>query len=142
MWNKIVKGGLFNSPIYVVTLLVFLTAFQLWALVLQFEGGFRPFQHEPTRVPFSWDMFATLTERCLMEWDPPLQMTPIGVLTGLQQLGHWLEWDVIYDSLQGYVEAGQIGCSFEEGGGVNKTRVKLRCFRPDGNEIHREFYCL
>ncbi len=160
MWNRILKGEYLNSSAYVMGFLLFLAVFQLRALFLQFESGFQLFVHEPTRVLFSWDMFATRTERCMMEWDPPLQRTPVGPLTDLRQLSVPIEWDVIYDSMQDYEYVGRMGCAFESGQrargslgessekapipvthSVNKIRVKIHCFGPDGNETHREFYC-
>lgn len=158
MWNRILKGEFLNSPAYVVGFLLFLMAFQLRALALQFQSGFQLFGHEPTRVLFSWDMFATRTERCTMEWDPPLQRTPVGPLNDLRQLSVPFEWDVIYDSVQDYEYVGRMGCAFESGQYafmgepsekapvpiahlVNKIQVKIHCFGPDGKETYREFYC-
>ncbi|MEO5969886.1 MAG: hypothetical protein ABIQ95_08160 [Bdellovibrionia bacterium] len=140
MWNRILRGEIFNAPGYVVALLGFLIVLQLRALFQQFESGFRPFAHDPVRVAFSWDMFATRTERCLMEWDPPLESTPIGTLSGLKQLSLPFEWDLIYDSLEQYQYVGQMGCAFESKAS-NKIRVRIQCFAPEGEKIYREFYC-
>jgi hypothetical protein len=150
MSNRILNKEWLNAPGYVAAFLVILAAFQFRALFHQFQMGFLPFLHEPTRVPFSWDMFATRTERCLLEWDPPLSSTPIGALKGLRQFSKPVEWDVVYDSIQDYEFVGRIGCSFElenrpenstSQTSGNKRGYKIQCFSPDGNETYREFNC-
>jgi hypothetical protein len=135
------KVDVFDSPLYVMVFLLLLVGGQIRAFYHQFELGFRPFIHEPVRVPFSWDMFAVKSERCLLSWDPPLKATPIGVLKELKQFSAPFEWDVIYDSPESYQLAGQTGCSFDSGLRSSTIKFRIRCFNLAGIEVEHEFPC-
>ena len=125
--------------LYTLLFVVFLVIVQAYALGLQFARGFMLFRNPPTRVAFSWDMFATRVERCDMVWDPPLS-TMLGDLGSLKRFGTKLEWDVIYDHASDYRELGRMMCQFDQNRSVPKT-IRLNCFLPDGTNPKEEFPC-
>ena len=103
----------------------------------QVSLGFRPFGAPPTRVPFSWDMFAVAIERCDLKWDPPLPLwNSANGISRLRNVAPVLEWDPVFDRRDEYREVGRAACEFA----LPNTRVALRCFTKDG-ETDDAFAC-
>ncbi len=138
MTTETKKRSFFRSPQYVFGFLLLLVVPQLIAITSEFREGFRPFKHEPVRVPFSWDMFSNRVERCALEWSPPLK-GPEGALASLKQFGTTLEWDVIYDHVDNYRAMGLWLCGM--GGPNNGSHVRLKCFLPQGTRIEDDIAC-
>jgi hypothetical protein len=114
-----------------------LAMLQIAAFSLQFRSGFRPLSHPPTRVPYSWDMFAIRIERCILTWDPPLQING-------QKVARWhdrmppLEFDHVYDDDRSYADAAQVACMFRT---HPNTVTSLTCFTADGKVDERRIPC-
>jgi len=110
---------------------------QLVAFSTQFARGFIPFTTAPGRVPYSWDMFAPPTERCILTWTPPLQ---IGrkTISSFNEMGPTLEWDIAYERPQDYVDAGLKFCARF---GVAGNKAHMRCFHMNGTESENSFAC-
>jgi hypothetical protein len=109
-------------PWLVLGFLAGLIAIQVTAMATQFRHGFVPFKVAPTRVPFSWDMFAIPIERCGIEWDPGL---PIGngTVPSLRSLAPALEWDPVYNVVADYLAVARFSCVFRKA----PTRVRMAC---------------
>jgi hypothetical protein len=112
---------------------------QAGALALQVRGGFRPFAHEPRRVPLSWDMFAVRIDRCDVEWDPPLPAPDAGDagLRRLSERGLRLEWFPVYALRSHYRDAAWRGCELAR----KPTQVRLVCYTPEGRTVRDAFAC-
>jgi hypothetical protein len=121
----------------ILIFIVLLTLVQLTAIGLQFARGFRPFRRPPSRVPFSWDMFANPLERCQLIWTPPLH-TPGVPLASLRQAGLRWEWDIIFDRVSAYEFFARAVC---RQWGDRSAVAELNCFLPDGTEEYRAFPC-
>jgi len=125
-----------RSPRAVAVFLAVLILPQAFAFGRQFALGFRPLGPAPTRVPLSWDMFATRIERCRLGWTPPLP-TAQGRLSTLRDLSPRLEWDVVGDRMEQYEFWGRKLC----GEALQSTQVDMRCVRQDGSWEERRFDC-
>jgi hypothetical protein len=129
--------GFWRSPECVLAFIVCVSIPQFVALTAQFERGFRPFLSEPSRVPFSWDMFSNRVERCAVRWEPPGQWHG-KELSALSDLIAPLEWDPVFDHADTYRRVAEEGCR-------EKTRVPGRavvtCFFPDGTWSEDEYRC-
>ena len=109
---------------------------QLLALAAQFALGFRPFLTEPTRVPFSWDMFAVPIERCDLRFSPPLRRGDrmIGSLRGA---GPPFEWDFVQNRVASYRALAASICEEAE----HPARIALRCYLPEGRAVNDAVDC-
>jgi hypothetical protein len=125
-----------RSPVYVAGFVALLVVTQAVAMGMQFASGYRPFGQAPTRVPLSWDMFATAISRCDVRWDPPLR-TPLGPLARLRDTGQPIEWDIVYDNVSNYEAAAHYGCAR----GGRGTNVTLLCFTSEGETTRDAFRC-
>jgi hypothetical protein len=125
-----------RSPRAVAAFLALLILPQAYALARQFRLGFRPLGRAATRVPLSWDMFATSIERCGLTWSPPAA-APSGRPASLRDPMPRLEWDIVGDSAEQYEQMGRMGCARA----AERARVELRCARPDGTWEERGFDC-
>jgi hypothetical protein len=124
------KRTIAQRPLIVALFLCALVGVQLIAMARQFRAGFLPLMAAPTRVPFSWDMFAIPIERCDMRWEPAL---PIGVgPTTLRSLAPALEWDPIYNEVADYLRVAHLTCHLHDA----PSRVVLRCVTGRGFEQH------
>ncbi len=110
---------------------------QLIAFLLQFKAGFRPFTQNPVRVPFSWDMFSIPVERCVVEWDPPLNDGK-RVIRRFHDLGLPFEWEPVYNTAEDYRNAGFQFCKLW---GTKTTRIREKCFFRDGTVRENESNC-
>ncbi|HTB76109.1 MAG TPA: hypothetical protein VK762_22825 [Polyangiaceae bacterium] len=123
--------------LYVAVLLGLLAAVQLRAQVVQLMSGYRPLSHPPTRVPYSWDMFAIRLDRCVVGWDPPLDVDG-------QRVARWhdrlpdLEFDTVFNDADWYASAAARGCAYRT---RPATTVYLKCFSSDGRTDERSFDC-
>ena len=130
-----------QGPRSIALFILMLAVVQAAAFERQFILGFVPFVHEPTRVPFSWDMFANRVERCTLEWAPPLQLGD-HQLARLRDVEVPFEWDVTFDRAADYRMTGDWLChmgGFQKGPG--STQVKMKCFIQNGTEFHDQFNC-
>jgi hypothetical protein len=122
-----------GQSLYVALLLGLLAAVQLRALAMQFVQGFRPLSHAPTRVAYSWDMFAIRLDRCSMGWDPPLAIEG-------QRVARWhdrlpaVEFDTVFNAIDSYGAAAMHACQYES---APATHATMKCF-SSGGEV-REF---
>lgn len=114
------------GPRGVIALLCVLIGVQLAALGTQFVRGFRPFSRAPGRVLFSWDMFAVPIERCGMSFAPPLAVGG-GRIESLRATFPTLEFDLVWDTVDTYLEAAKATCALSSGG-----QVHLTCYVPPG----------
>jgi hypothetical protein len=123
--------------LYVAVLLGLLVAVQLRAQVVQFMSGYRPLSHPPIRVPYSWDMFAIRLDRCVVGWDPPLDVDG-------QRVARWhdrlpdLEFDTVFNDADWYASAAARGCAYRT---RPATTAYLKCFSSDGRTDERSFDC-
>jgi hypothetical protein len=122
---------------YVMLLLGLLVVVQVRAEIEQVVAGYRPFCHPPSRVPYSWDMFAIRIERCVVDWDPPLAIQG-------RSVAHWrdrtwpLEFDSVYNEEGTYEQVARGACVYRS---APATAVALRCFLADGGVDARSFEC-
>ena len=123
--------------LYVAVLLGLLAAVQLRAQVVQVMSGYRPLSHAPIRVPYSWDMFAIRLDRCVVGWDPPLDVDG-------QRVARWhdrlpdLEFDTVFNDADWYASAAARGCAYRS---QAATTAYLKCFSSDGRTDERSFDC-
>jgi hypothetical protein len=123
--------------LYFALFLSLLVAVQLRAQVVQLEAGYRPLSHAPGRVPFSWDMFAIRLDRCVVGWDPPLEVDG-------QRVARWhdrlpaIEFDAVFNDVAWYEVAAQRGCAYRT---QPATVAYLKCFSSDGRADERSFDC-
>jgi hypothetical protein len=124
-------------PLYFALLLGLLAVVQLRAQVVQVQSGFRLLSHPPVRVPYSWDMFAIRLDRCVVGWDPPLDIEG-------QRVARWhdrlpaLEFDTVFNDAQWYVAAAGRGCSYRS---QPVTMAYLKCFSSSGREDEHRYQC-
>ncbi len=123
--------------VYVAFLLSVLVVVQVRAEVEQVRSGFRPFSRAPTRVPYSWDMFAIRLSRCVVGWDPPLDVDG-------QRVSHWhdrlpaLEFDAVFNDPDWYEAAAERGCAYRT---TARTVAKWTCFDTDGGVHEHGLEC-
>jgi hypothetical protein len=123
--------------LYVAVLLSVLVLVQLGAQALQVQSGYRPLSHPPGRVPYSWDMFAIRIDRCVVGWDPPLEVDG-------QRVARWhdrlptLEFDAVFNDADWYASAAARGCAFRT---QAETTAYLKCFSSDGRVDEHAFDC-
>lgn len=116
---------------YVACLCALLVGVQARALLVQVGEGFKPFRHPPSRVPFSWDMFAIKIERCTVAWDPPLSIEGKRVARW-QDRGVPLEFDSVFNEATSYGDAAKRGCAYKVAQG---TTARVDCAYSDG-QVH------
>jgi hypothetical protein len=126
-----------GRTIYCALLLTSLAAIQLGAQIVQFRRGFRPALRPPTRVAFSWDMFAVAIDRCSIGWDPPLFVEGKSI-SSWRDRTYPIEFDCVYDQVSGYEAAATQGCAFR---GSAATVARLMCPRRDGTFDERTIHC-
>jgi len=123
--------------LYFGLLLSVLVAVQLRAQVVPLRSGYRPLRHPPVRVPYSWDMFAIRLDRCVIGWDPPLDVDG-------QRVARWhdrvpaLEFDAVFNDIKWYEAAAARGCAYRT---QVETIAYLRCFSSEGQANERSFDC-
>lgn len=123
--------------IYVASLLAGLAVVQVAAQVAQVASGFRPLSHPPTRVPYSWDMFAIRLDRCVVGWDPPLEVDG-------ELVARWhdreapLEFDTVFNDASWYKANAARGCAYRT---EARTVASLTCFSSDGGVHELSFDC-
>jgi hypothetical protein len=123
--------------LYVVLLLSVLVIVQVRAQFEQVRSGFRPFSRAPTRVPYSWDMFAIRLSRCVVGWEPPLQVDGERVSAWHDRLPA-LEFDAVFNDPDSYEAAAVRGCAYRS---RERTVVSLTCFDTDARVDERHFDC-
>ena len=123
--------------IYCALLLTSLVVLQLGAQVVQFRRGFRPALRSPTRVAYSWDMFAVAIDRCSVDWDPPLAIEGQSI-SSWQARTYPIEFDCVYDEVSSYEAAAGVGCAFRR---TTATVARLVCPRRDGTIDERTIDC-
>lgn len=106
--------------VFVVALLIVVQAL---AMATQFGRGYRPFGKAPTRVPFSWDMFAVDIDRCGVQFDPPVVYGGRTVSSLTEPLAPF-EWDFIAGRAADYVRIAKLVC--KEG------TARATCFSRQG----------
>ncbi len=126
-----------GAAAYVAILLGLLALVQIRALAAQFEAGFRPLVQAPVRVPYSWDMFAIRLDRCVVGWDPPLQMEGAEVARWHDRLP-FFEFDTVFNGADSYVAAGARACAYRS---APETRVTMKCFSSEGGTREFGFDC-
>lgn len=114
--------------LYCAALLGALAVVQVHAETRQFRSGYRPFGHAPSRVPYSWDMFAIRIDRCVIRWDPPLQIEGQPV-AAWHDRAYPLEFDTIYDQTRSYETAAAAACRFRTS---PRTKASLICATAAG----------
>ncbi len=136
------SSGLVAAPspwhlAYVACLLIALAGLQVRAEMGQIDAGFRPFAHAPSRVPYSWDMFAIRMNRCAVRWDPPLSIEGRPVATWRDRV--WpIEFDSVYNEVQSYETVSRAACAYRS---APETDVTLNCFLADGGVNEYSFAC-
>jgi hypothetical protein len=118
-------AALYLAPLVVV---------QVWAIGAQVASGWRPFGHPPSRVAFSWDMFAVHVERCAVRFDPPIEIGGRSYPT-YASMRPPIEWDVVWNEEADYeAVARDLACEHE-------TAAELTCFVANGAETHHRVAC-
>jgi hypothetical protein len=121
-------------PALVATFLAPLVVVQAWGQVEQVREGFRPFGAPPHRVAFSWDMFAVKVERCVVSFDPPIDVGG-RVVSSYAALRPPVEWDVVWDVADDYEAAARdLACP-------RGAHAEVRCFVANGTEVTRRVAC-
>jgi hypothetical protein len=123
--------------LYFAIILSLLAMVQVRAQVEQLLSGYRPLSHPPGRVPYSWDMFAIRLDRCVVGWDPPLEVDGERVARWHDRLPA-LEFDTVFNDADWYVEAATRGCEYRT---HVATIAYLTCFSSDGRADERSFDC-
>jgi hypothetical protein len=123
--------------LYFAGLFGLLVAVQVRAQAQQLQSGFRPFSHPPVRVPYSWDMFAIRLDRCIVGWDPPLEVEGRRVARWHDRIPA-LEFDTVFNDVDWYRAAAARGCEYRT---QAATIAYLRCFRSDGTADERAYDC-
>lgn len=88
-------------------------------------------------MPYSWDMFAIRMDRCVVRWDPPLEIEG-------QRVASWhdrayrIEFDTIYDRTRTYAAAAVAACVYRTS---TPTKVSLVCATADGRIDTRQIDC-
>lgn len=113
---------------YVGVLLGGLVVPQVWAQVEQVRSGYRPLVTSPTRVSYSWDMFATPVERCAVRWDPPLRVDGQAV-SEMNDRSPPIEFGTVYDTREDYRGFALDACATF---GRPGTTLTMRCALPNG----------
>ena len=126
-----------ERALYFALLLSLLALVQVRAQVVQLVAGFRPLSHPPVRVPYSWDMFAIRLDRCVVGWDPPLEVDGERVARWHDRLPA-LEFDAVFNDADWYAAAAARGCAYRT---QAATTAYLRCFSSDGRTHERSFDC-
>jgi hypothetical protein len=122
---------------YFATLLGLLVLVQVGAQLAQIAFGYRPFRHPPTRVPYSWDMFAIRLDRCVVGWDPPLDVEG-------ERVARWhdreapIEFDTVFNEANWYKANAANGCSYRTRA---RTVASMMCFSSDGGVDELSFPC-
>ena len=109
---------------------------QVSALALQFARGFRPFGSPPSRVLFSWDMFAVPVERCDVRWSKPIRRRGAKLLR-YRDLSLPFEWRPMHNSIAHWSAFAQSSCLYSPSG----QEVELRCFHSDGRTTDHHHRC-
>jgi hypothetical protein len=126
-----------TRAVYVVSLLGVLAIVQLRAHVEQWLAGYRPLSHAPVRVPYSWDMFAIRLDRCVVGWDPPLDVEG-------EKVARWhdreppIEFDTVFNDASWYMAAAARACAYHS---PAPTKASLLCFSSDGRSHEYSFAC-
>ncbi len=114
--------------VYVIVLLGGLVVPQVWAQVDQVRSGYRPLRTAPTRVAYSWDMFSTSVERCVVRWDPPLHVEGETVAE-MNDRSPPIEFGTVYDDRASYRGFALDACATF---GAPGTTITMRCALPNG----------
>lgn len=114
--------------VYVIVLLGGLAAPQIWAQVDQVRSGYRPLRTSPARVSYSWDMFSTPVERCVVRWDPPLRVAGETV-SEMNDRSPPIEFGTVYDAREDYRGFALDACATF---GSPGTTITMRCALPSG----------
>lgn len=130
-------------PALAVLVVGVLVVTQASALLRQFELGFRPFSRAPSRVPLSWDMFATHITRCAVTWTPPLQpQNEDGrVVRSVADLSRGLEWGPVADSISGYLRFTRKLCARSRAVSSLARSAQLVCYQAVGEEMQIDVPC-
>ena len=82
-------------------------------------------------------MFAIRLDRCVVGWDPPLDVDG-------QRVARWhdrlpdLEFDTVFNDADWYASAAERGCAYRTRAA---TTAYLKCFSSDGRTDERSFDC-
>jgi hypothetical protein len=130
-------GAANAKAVYVAVLLAVLAGVQVRAQVAQWAGGYRPFAQAPSRVAYSWDMFAIRMDRCAVRWSPPLSI-------GGASVARWsdreppVEFDTVYNDVRSYEAVATAACAYRT---ARDTVTTLECFLGDGGTDERSIDC-
>jgi hypothetical protein len=121
--------------------LIFLVVPQAIQFTRQFSKGFIPFKKDPQPTYLSWDMFANPVERCLLEWNAPLNFPHHSGVTSTLALTPKLEWGITYNHVSDYQWVQHWLCEVGKHQGVLNLKSHLDCFLPQGTEFNDELDC-
>jgi hypothetical protein len=128
-------------PILIAAVIGALVFTQARAHYKQYLGGFRLFQHEPSRVAFSWDMFAVRISRCNVTFDPPLSSEDgKRAVATFADLSPTIEWNPVFNDILHYNNWGRHQCARYARPGERHV-MKLVCFDHTSNRSKYEVYC-
>jgi len=131
------RGRRLARPVLIAAVLGALGVVQARAQVLQVKHGFRPLEHEPGRVPFSWDMFAVRITRCTVDFEPPLKSRDGSrTVRSFAALSPVIEWNPVFNEAQHYAGYAERLCT-QYTARNQDVSVRLVCF--DHNAM-RHFY--
>ena len=111
----------------VLGLVLVLAFVQARAIVGQFQEGFRPFGHPPTRVAWSWDMFSVPIERCVMRFDPPIEFSGRRMGSFRSAVRVPFEFDIAMNRVDDYKAVALSLCENK-----STSHVQLSCSTPRG----------
>ena len=119
-----------------------LVSLQALALEHQFEAGFWPFVHAPSRVPFSWDMFAVHVTKCAVSWEPPLSPR-IGTrpVKSIADISPHLEWNPAFPDVASYRHFASQMCRLARLPPRAQETVSLKCLSDDWRQSEQTFEC-
>jgi hypothetical protein len=121
--------------------IVVLVLLQAGAMQDQFASGFRPFAQEPTRQPFSWDMFAIRISRCNILWTPPLKTRTGLEVTSMADLSVTIEWNPVMNTIEQYMGFAMWMCKRSLPAAMGIRHARLICFSPDMGRTTYDLPC-
>ncbi|HRI63699.1 MAG TPA: hypothetical protein PK156_05660 [Polyangium sp.] len=128
-------------PYLAAIVILVLVLVQARAVFIQYERGYRLFRHEPSRVAFSWDMFAQRITRCDIEWNPPLKSKSASDerIGRMRSLAPYFEWNPVLHDAADYLSLGRRACA-KYGDGPART-FTLTCYYPGFRETRHVVAC-
>ncbi len=139
------QGRKIARPVLVLAVIGALVFLQARAQSRQIDAGYRFMEHEPGRVPFSWDMFAVKIQRCSVRFTVPLKSANgTHHIRSFGELSPKIEWNPVFNDWRHYASyAGQLCDRYalptEESG--ETPFIRLTCFDELATRHFYDYRC-